>query len=64
MSLSADLTVSVDLVFIGGQLLQTHGASCVQLLCADADLGTKSKFKSIRKACGCIDIDTGSIHFV
>ena len=40
------------------------GTSCMKFLRADTDLRAKTKLKTIRKPCGCIDIDTGSIHFI
>ena len=51
MSAAADLSLAGDDIFVGGELLEVHGAAGVQLIGADTDLG------AVGEACGGIDID-------
>ena len=45
------LTVSVDKVFHGGKLSESHRSSCMELLCGNAYLCTESEFSAVSKAC-------------
>ena len=62
--LRANLSVSVDDVFGGGQFPQTHGASGMKFLGADADLRPESKLCSVGKTGGGIHIYGGRVHRV
>ena len=42
-------------VFLGRQSFQSNGSPCMQLVCADADLGAQAILKAIRKTAGCVD---------
>ena len=36
----------------------------MKFLCADTDLSTKTKLKTVCKSCGSIDINSSCIHFI
>ena len=48
---SPRLSVTVYEVFFGGEGIETHRASCVELLGRDADLGAKAELSAVGKAC-------------
>src|SRR4051812_16541588 len=49
---SDDLAVPSDDVLAGGELLEGHGASCVELLGGDADLGAEAEALAVDPAGG------------
>ena len=60
----SDLPFPVDEVFRAGQLPETHGATGVELLSADADLRPKAELKAIGEAGGGIHVHCRRINFL
>ena len=58
----ADMSVAGDDVLVGGQLLQTHGASGVELLGGDAHLAAQTELAAVGKPGGGVDVDGGAVH--
>ena len=58
----ADMSVSVDDVFVGGQLLQAHGSPGVELLCGNAHFAPQSEFAPVGEPGGRIDIHRRAVH--
>ena len=54
------MSVSVDDVFIGGQLLQSHGSPGVELLGGDTHFAAQAEFAAVGEASGDVDINGGS----
>ena len=61
VSLGADLTVAEDQILGCGQLPQSHGAAGVQLLGADADLGTEAELLAVGEPGGHVHHDRGGV---
>lgn len=57
----AGLAVAFDDPFVGGHLVQGHWAAGVELLGADAYLGSESELRSVGERCGRVDIDAGGV---
>ncbi len=57
-----DVALPAYLVLVNHQALQAHRAPGVDLVGADADLGTEAIPHSVGKARGCIPVDAGRIH--
>ena len=53
---------SMDDVFVGGQLLQPHGAAGVQLLGGDAHLAAEAELAAVGEAGGGVDVDRRAVH--
>ena len=58
----SDLTVAGYDVFIRAQLVKTHGASRVQLLCGDSHFTAQPKFTAVGEACGDIDVYRSTVY--
>ena len=60
----ARLPVALDHPFVGGDLLECHGAAGMELLRGDAYLGTESELGAVGEAGGRVPIDAGGIDLV
>ena len=59
-----NLAIPVDNILIACQGKESHGASGMQLLCADADLRTEAELEAVRETGGGIHIDCRRIDLV
>lgn len=62
--LRTDLAISVYDILGGCQSQKSHGASRVELLCADADLRAVSELEAVGESCGSVHIYGSRVHFV
>ena len=56
------MTLAGDDVLIGGQLPQSHGASCMELLGGNAHFAAQAKLAAVGKPGGSVDVDCGTVH--
>src|SRR5437870_6665127 len=59
-----DMAIADELVFVNEQALDSHGAACVSLVRADADLGAEAIAEPICKSSRRIPVDPGGVHFI
>ena len=62
--LRTDLAISVYDILGGCQSQKSHGASRVELLCADADLRAEPELKPVGKAGGGVDINRRRVNLI
>ncbi len=58
------LSGAVDNILATGELLKTHGASCVHFLGGDADFGAEAEFAAVGEASRGVDVDGCGVHLV
>ena len=62
MFFSSDLSVAGDDIFIGTELIQSHGAAGVELLGGDAHLTAQTELSAVGEAGGDVDVHGGTVH--